>query len=69
MQHNPTGTADQLRLHSKLQAYFNVGGIDGQPMLRLADNVMQTLLTRRMPWKFNRKNLGSNNPQSIRSFL
>ncbi len=54
--------ADQLRLHSKLQAYFNVGGVDGQPMLRLSDNAIQMLLTRRMPWKFNRKNLGSNNP-------
>ena len=54
--------ADQLSIHTKLQRFFNVGGVNGQPMLRLCDNVMQTLLTRRMPWKFNRVNLGSNNP-------
>jgi hypothetical protein len=54
--------ADQLKIHTKLQNFFNVGGIDGQPMLRLADNVMQMLLTRRMPWKFNRVQMGSNNP-------
>ena len=54
--------ADQLRIHTKLQNYFSVGGVDGQPMLRLADNVMQMLLTKRMPWKFNRVQMGSNNP-------
>jgi len=54
--------ADQLKIHTKLQNFFNVGGIDGQPMLRLCDNVQQMLLTRRMGWKFNRVNLGSNNP-------
>lgn len=54
--------ADQLKIHTKLQNFFNIGGIDGQPMLRLCDNAMQMLLTRRMPWKFNRVNLGSNNP-------
>src|ERR1700676_3820817 len=54
--------ADQLKIHLKLQNMFNVGGIDGQPMLRLCDNVMQMLLTRRMPWKFNRVQMGSNNP-------
>ena len=54
--------ADQLRIHTKLQGFFSVGGIDGQPMLRLCDNVQQMLLTRRMPWKFNRVHLGSNNP-------
>ena len=54
--------ADQLKIHTKLQNFFNVGGIDGQPMLRIADNVMQMLLTRRMPWKFNRVQMGSNNP-------
>lgn len=54
--------ADQLRIHTKLQNFFNVGQIDGQPMLRIAENVQEMLLTRRMPWKFNRVNLGSNNP-------
>jgi hypothetical protein len=54
--------ADQLKIHTKLQNYFNVGGIDGQPMFRLCDNVMQMLLTRRMAWKFNRVEMGSNNP-------
>ena len=54
--------ADQLKIHTKLQNFFNVGGINGQPMLRIADNVQQMLLTRRMPWKWNRVQMGSNNP-------
>src|ERR1700674_3208761 len=54
--------ADQLKIHTKLQNFFNVGGIDGQPMYRLCDNVMQMLLTRRMGWKFNRVDMGSSNP-------
>ena len=54
--------ADQLRIHTKLQAFFNVGQIDGQPMLRIADNCQQMLLTRRIGWKFNRVQMGSNNP-------
>jgi hypothetical protein len=53
---------DQCKIMTKLQSFFNVGGIDGQPALRICDNVMGMLLTRRMPWKFNRVNLGSNNP-------
>ena len=27
--------ADQLKIHTKLQSFFNVGGIDGQPMVRI----------------------------------
>lgn len=54
--------SDQLKIHTRLQNFVNVGGVDGQPMLRLADNVQQMLLTRRMPWKFNRVQMGSNNP-------
>ena len=54
--------ADQLKIHTKLQSFFNVGQIDGQPMLRIATNVNQMLLIRRMAWKFNRVNLGNNNP-------
>jgi hypothetical protein len=54
--------SDQLSIHTRLQKFWNVGNIDGQPMLRLASNVNQMLLTRRMPWKWNRVNLGSNNP-------
>lgn len=61
--------ADQLRIHTKLQNYFNVGGIDGQPMARLAMNVNEMLLTRRMGWKFNRVNMGSNNPAENPSFF
>jgi hypothetical protein len=61
--------ADQLKIHTKLQNFFNVGGIDGQPMLRLCDNVQQMLLTRRMPWKWNRQNLGSNNPAENPAFF
>ena len=54
--------ADQLKISTKLQNFWNVGQIDGQPMRRISENVMQMLLNRRMPWKFNRVNLGSNNP-------
>ena len=54
--------ADQLSIHTKLQRFFNWGGIDGQPMLRLADNVQQILLARRMGWKFNKVSMGENNP-------
>ena len=61
--------SDQLRIHTKLQQFTNIGGIDAQPMLRIADNVMQMLLTRRMPWKFNRVNLGSNNPAVNPAFI
>lgn len=61
--------ADQLKIHTKLQNYFNVGGIDGQPMTRIATNVNQMLLVRRMPWKFNRVDLGSNNPLVNPDFL
>jgi hypothetical protein len=53
---------DQCSIHAKLQNFWNVGGITGQPALRICDNVQQMLLTRRMPWKWNRVNLGSNNP-------
>ena len=54
--------ADQLKIHTKLQNFWNVGGIDGQPMLGIAQRVNQMLLIRRMAWKFNRVNMGSNNP-------
>jgi len=54
--------AQQLSIHTKLQQYFNVGGIDGQPMLGIAQRVNQMLLIRRLAWKFNRVFLGSNNP-------
>lgn len=61
--------ADQLKIHTKLQNYFNVGGIDGQPMVRLATNVQQMMLIKRMPWKFNRVNMGSNNPAENPAFF
>lgn len=61
--------ADQLKIHTKLQNYFNVGGIDGQPMSRLSQNVNQMLLIRRMPWKFNRVHLGSSNPLVNPAFI
>ena len=54
--------SDQLRLHTKMQNFFNVGGINGEPMAGLARRVNQMLLVRRMAWKFNRVNMGSNNP-------
>lgn len=54
--------ADQLSIHTKLQRYFNVGGIDMEPMRSIAVRVNQMLLNRRMSWKWNRVQLGSNNP-------
>jgi hypothetical protein len=54
--------ADQLKIHTKLQNFFSVGGINMQPMARLSTNVMQMLFSRRMGWKFNRVDMGSSNP-------
>jgi hypothetical protein len=45
--------ADQLRLHTKLQNFFGIGGVTGEPMSGISNRVMQMLLTKRMPWKFN----------------
>jgi hypothetical protein len=63
---NMTTTLDsmarQLAIHTKLQQYWNIGGINGQPMLGIGQRVNQMLLARRMGWKFNRVDLGSNNP-------
>jgi hypothetical protein len=61
--------ASQCKLYTKLQNYFNIGGIDGQPFTRIAQNVNQMLLIRRMGWKFNRVDLGSNNPAVNPSFI
>jgi len=61
--------ADQLRIHTKLQNYFNVGGVNGEPMVSIANRVQQMLLIRRMGWKFNRVNMGSNNPFLNPSFF
>jgi hypothetical protein len=61
--------ADQLRVHTKLQNFFNIGGVDGQPMLGIAQRVNQMLLIRRMAWKFNRVILGSNNPAENPAFF
>ena len=54
--------ADQLAIATKLQNFFSIGGITMQPMQRLSTNVQQILLARRMGWKFNRVDMGSNNP-------
>ena len=63
---NQTTTVDammeQCKIHTKLQNFFNVGGVSGQPALRICENVQQMLLTRRMGWKFNRISMGENNP-------
>lgn len=45
--------ADQLRLHTKLQNFFAIGGVTGEPMSGISNRVMQMLLTKRMPWTFN----------------
>jgi hypothetical protein len=49
---------DQCKLHTKLQNYFGVGQITGEPGCGIANRVNQMLLQRRMPWKFNRVELG-----------
>src|ERR1700723_2934731 len=61
--------ADQLKIYTKLQNFWNVGGIDGQPFSRIAVNVNQMLLTKRSGWKFNRVDLGSNNPAVNPGFI
>lgn len=61
--------ADQLKIHTKLQNYFNVGGVNGEPMCSMAARVNQMLLSRRMAWKFNRVLLGSNNPAVEPAFI
>jgi hypothetical protein len=54
--------SDALSIHTKLQRFTGVGGVDMQPLKRIAENVQQMLFSRRMPWKWNRISLGSNNP-------
>jgi len=49
---------DQCKLHTKLQNYFGVGQITGEPGCGIATRVNQMLLQRRMAWKFNRVELG-----------
>jgi hypothetical protein len=49
---------DQCKLHTKLQNYFGVGQITGEPGCGIANRVNQMLLQRRMAWKFNRVELG-----------
>jgi len=46
---------DQLRIYSKLQQFFGIGGVTGEPMSSISNRVMGRLLTRRMPWKFNQE--------------
>jgi hypothetical protein len=60
---------EQCKIHTKLQNFFSVGGIAGQPALRLCDNVQQMLLTKRMGWKFNRVHMGGNNPAQNPAFF
>lgn len=61
--------ANRLKLYTKLQNYLNVGGIDGEPMVSIARDVNQRLLSARMPWKFNRVYLGSKNPLENPAFI
>jgi hypothetical protein len=49
---------DQCKLHTKLQNYFGVGNISGEPGMTIANRTIQMLLQRRMAWKFNRFELG-----------
>jgi hypothetical protein len=49
---------NQCSLHTKLQNYFGVGQVTGEPGCGIANRVNQMLLQRRMAWKFNRAQLG-----------
>jgi hypothetical protein len=48
---------DQLRLYTKLQNFFAIGGITGEPMSSICNRVMGRLFSRRMPWRFNQCDL------------
>lgn len=50
---------DQCKLHTKLQNFFGVGQITGEPGCGIATRVNQMLLQKRMAWKFNRVELSS----------
>jgi hypothetical protein len=52
---------DQCKLHTKLQNFFAVGGVSGEPGCGIGNRVMQMLLQKRMAWKFNRQELGPPN--------
>jgi hypothetical protein len=49
----------QCALHTKLQNYFGVGNVTGEPGCGIANRVNQMLLQRRLAWKFNRVELSS----------
>ena len=59
---------DQCGLHTKLQNFFNVGGITYEPGLTIANDVNQQLLARPFAWKFNRQEL-SGGPAGNGNFL
>lgn len=50
---------DQCKLHTKLQNFFGVGQITGEPGCGIANRINQMLLQKRMAWKFNRIELSS----------
>jgi hypothetical protein len=50
---------DQCKLHTKLQNFFGVGQITGEPGCGIANRINQMLLQKRMSWKFNRAELSS----------
>ena len=48
---------DQCSLHTNLQNYFNVGSVTNEPGKTICNRVLQMLLSKRLSWKFNRKEL------------
>lgn len=58
----------QCSLHTKLQNFFNVGQISGEPGCGIANRINQMLLQKRMAWKFNRLELSST-PGAAGSFF
>ena len=48
---------DQLKIHTNLQNFFNVGGIPNEPGLTICNNALQILLSLSNAWKHNRQEL------------
>lgn len=53
----PQKLIDFASLHTSLQTYFGVGGVNNEPGLTICNNVIQMLLVKPLAWKFNRKSL------------
>lgn len=48
---------NQCSLHTNLQNYFSVGAVTNEPAITICNRTLQMLLSKRISWKFNRKEL------------